>query len=377
MKLDWKTCFRIGVTFLALFLIVSYRDNLWELFTTISSATAPLIIGGVIAYVANILMSFYEKHYFPKSNKKQVLKTRRPVCLIGAFATVILAIVLIISLVVPQLISCASIIIDGLPAFFERAVAFLQEKNIPTSEITDKLYSIDWQSKIRQIIELVVSGAGDVFDAVIGTVSSVFSGLITAFIAIIFSAYLLASKEKLISQGKKIVKIFVKKGDITDKATHIINVMNSCFRNYIIGQCTEAVILGVLCTLGMLILRLPYATMIGPLIAFTALIPIAGAYIGAFAGAFMILTVSPAKALIFLVFLIVLQQFEGNIIYPKVVGASIGLPGIWVLAAVTVGGGVMGILGMLLGVPLAATAYHLLKEVTKENEKTEEIIIDN
>ena len=146
------------------------------------------------------------------------------------------------------------------------------------------------------------------------------------------------------------------------KIEHVAKVLDHCFHRYIVGQCTEAVILGLLCTLGMSILRLPYATMISALIAFTALIPIAGAYIGAGVGAFLILMVSPIQALTFLIFIVVLQQLEGNLIYPKVVGDSIGLPGIWVLAAVTVGGGVLGIGGMLLGVPLAAAAYQLVQE---------------
>jgi len=139
-------------------------------------------------------------------------------------------------------------------------------------------------------------------------------------------------------------------------------VLNETFHKFIVGQCTEAVILGVLCTLGMLIFRLPYATMIGALVAFTSLIPIAGAYIGAGVGAFMIMTVSPMSALGFLIFLVILQQIEGNIIYPKVVGTSIGLPGLWVLASITVGGGLAGITGMLLGVPLTAALYRVLRE---------------
>ena len=137
---------------------------------------------------------------------------------------------------------------------------------------------------------------------------------------------------------------------------------DDCFHRYIVGQCTEAVILGVLCTVGMLIFRFPYAPMIGALIGFTALIPVAGAYIGAAVGAIMILTVSPLKALLFLVFIVVLQQLEGNLIYPKVVGKSIGLPAIWVLAAITVGGSLMGIAGMLISVPITAALYRLLKE---------------
>ena len=146
------------------------------------------------------------------------------------------------------------------------------------------------------------------------------------------------------------------------KIHYVLHTLNDCFHKYIVGQCTEAVILGALCTIGMLILQLPYATMIGAFIAFTALIPVAGAYIGAIVGAFMIFTESPFKAIVFLIFIIVLQQFEGNIIYPRVVGSSMGLPAMWVLAAVTVGGGVMGIPGMLLGVPLAAALYRFVRE---------------
>ena len=151
------------------------------------------------------------------------------------------------------------------------------------------------------------------------------------------------------------------KESVMNKIKYVLSILNDCFRRYIIGQCTEAVILGVLCTVGMLILGLPYATMIGAFIAFTALIPIAGAYIGAGVGAFMIVMVSPIKALVFLIFIVVLQQLEGNLIYPRVVGSSIGLPGIWVLAAITIGGGVMGVGGMLLGVPIAATIYRIIK----------------
>ena len=154
------------------------------------------------------------------------------------------------------------------------------------------------------------------------------------------------------------------------KITNVIDVIHNSFRNYIVGQCMEAVILGVLCILGMSILKLPYASMIGTLVGFTALIPVAGAYIGAVVGAFMIFTVSPIQAVIFVVFLVILQQLEGNLIYPKVVGSSIGLPGIWVLAAVTIGGGIMGVGGMLLGVPLTAAAYQLIKnDVKKRNAR--------
>lgn len=198
-------------------------------------------------------------------------------------------------------------------------------------------------------------------DVVVNVVSRVFSGIVTGLLAIIFSLYLLIGKDKLSSQCERVMKRYMKK-TWYEKTVYVLRILNDCFGKYIVGQCTEAVILGLLCTLGMLIFRFPYATMIGALIAFTALIPVAGAYIGGAIGAFMVLTVSPVKAVLFVVFLVILQQIEGNLIYPRVVGSSIGLPGIWVLAAVTVGGGVMGIFGMLLGVPIAAAIYRMLRD---------------
>ncbi len=375
MKLDWKTCFRAGITLLALFLIISYRSQILDYGLLLLSAAAPLIIGAVIAYPVNILMSFYERHYFPKSQKALVLKSKRVVSLVLSYLTLVLIVVLVFSLVIPQFVSCIGVLIEAIPKYIPKAIEKLNEYNIPTDDIVSKLKDVDWQARIRQVIELFSSGVGDAMETVIGTVSSVFSGIVTALIAVIFSVYVLLQKNNIQRQIDKISKRYLKPV-VTEKINHILSVMDDCFHKYIIGQCTEAVILGALCTVGMLILRLPYATMVGPLVALTALIPVAGAYIGAFVGAFMILTVSPSKAIIFLIFLVILQQFEGNIIYPKVVGSSIKLPAIWVLAAVTVGGGLFGILGMLIGVPLAATAYRLIKEdVNKATAVSEQVDI--
>ena len=207
---------------------------------------------------------------------------------------------------------------------------------------------------------MLTQGVGGAVNVIVSAVSSVISGVVTFFMALIFSIYLLLGKEKLGGQLNKLMEKYLKK-PVERRVRYVVGIVNDCFHRYIVGQCTEAVILGVLCMLGMLLIRLPYATMIGALVGFTALIPVAGAYIGAFVGAFMIVTVSPVKALIFLVFIVVLQQLEGNLIYPRVVGSSLGLPAIWVLAAVTVGGGVLGIPGMLLGVPLTAAAYRLIR----------------
>ena len=361
VKVEWKTCFRVGISAFLLFLAITYWGAACKLAGTAIGAAAPLIIGAVIAYLVNILMARYEKWFFPRSQRKFVRVIRRPLCMTAAFVTLVAIVALVVALIVPQLYSCVMLLLAKVPPFIREVIAWLDKYDLLSEEYLSQLKDIDWKSRLGQIFDIVTSGVGSVMDVVITTVTSLFSGVVTAVISIIFSIYILASKERL---GMQILRLMrrVMNEKWYGRSFHLLNVVNDSFRGYIVGQCTEAVILGVLCALGMWILQLPYAAMIGALVAFTALIPVAGGYIGAGVGAFMILTESPIKALIFLVFILVLQQLEGNLIYPKVVGSSIGLPGIWVLAAVTVGGGVMGITGMLIGVPIAAAAYKLLGE---------------
>ncbi|MBQ8837561.1 MAG: AI-2E family transporter [Clostridia bacterium] len=361
MKIEWKTCFKICASVFALYLCIHFFPNFASLCSALFGAAAPLLIGCVVAYIVNILMSFYERHYFPRAKKRFLINGRRPVCMAAAFVTVIAVIVLVFVLIIPQLSACVQLLLAKLPDALKTLVTWIEALNILPEDIINFLLSIDWQSKISQIASTVTSGIGNVMNVVISAVSTVFSGVVTAFLSIIFAIYLLLGKDKICGQIKRVANRYVKK-TWYDKAMHVLAAANDSFHKYIVGQCTEAVILGVLCALGMLILRLPYAAMIGALIAFTALIPVAGAYIGGGIGAFMIFTVSPIKAVVFVIFLVILQQFEGNVIYPRVVGSSMGLPAIWVLTAVTIGGGIMGIAGMLLGVPVAATAYRLLKE---------------
>lgn len=361
MKLEWKTCLKVGVTVLLLYLCITYWSAISGLISAIFSAALPLILGSVIAYVINILMSFYEKHYFPKSTKSGVIKSRRPVCMIGAFVTLVLIVAALGALVVPELVSCGEVLVAKVPGALDTLVAWVEKNEIVSEELIATLQQIDWEETLNQLLSLLSTGASDIMGTAVNILSSFVSGIVTFVLALIFSLYVLTGKEKLGVQFDKLMKRYMKE-KVYDKTKYVLSVVNDCFHRYIVGQCTEAVILGVLCALGMMILRLPYAGMIGALIAFTALIPVAGAYIGAGVGAFMILTESPMQALIFLIFIVVLQQVEGNVIYPRVVGSSMGLPAIWVLAAVTIGGGVMGILGMLLGVPIAAALYRLIKE---------------
>lgn len=371
MKIEWKSCIKIAASAFVLFLCVTY----WPAFTgfvgTLVGAAAPLIIGCVVAYVVNILMSFYERHYFPKTEKAGLIKSRRPICMLAAFVTLVAIVVLLGKLVVPELVACVELLVAKIPGSVNGLSAWLREIGLISEDTLNSLREINWQEKLQQIISALTTGLGNVMGTAVNMVSTVFSGVVTALFAFIFSIYLLTGKETLSSQFDRIMKRYMKQRHYS-RTKYVLSVLNDCFHKYIVGQCTEAVILGALCMVGMLILGFPYATMTGAVIAFTALIPVAGGYIGAAVGAFMIMTVSPVKALLFLVYIAVLQQIEGNLIYPKVVGSSMGLPAIWVLAAVTIGGGVMGITGMLIGVPLAATVYRLLREDVSRIPQREE-----
>lgn len=372
VKLSWNTCLKVGVSVFALYLCVHFWPAAAKLLAALLRAATPLLVGAAVAFILNIPMSAFERRFFPKSRRRFVQKIRRPVCMIAAVIAVLAIMFLIGWLIVPQLVSCVQLIIEQVPDFLDDMVQKAKTLGVFSPETIGMLEKIDWPSKIGEIVGVITSGIGSVAEVVVNTVSSVFSGVVTAVLSIIFSMYLLLGKDKLKRQYHTLAKRYFKER-WTKKIDYVAFIVNESFHDYIVGQCLEAVILGALCMLGMWILRLPYAPMVGALIAFTALIPVAGAFIGGAVGAFLILMVSPVQALVFVIFLVVLQQLEGNIIYPKVVGTSLGLPAIWVLAAVTVGGGVMGILGMLLGVPLTAAAYRILREdIHKNDPKPEE-----
>ena len=371
MKIEWKTCAKIVISLFALFLAITYWKTVSGFIGMVFGAAAPLFIGAAVAYVVNILMSFYERRFFGKTKNKKLLKIKRPLCMIIAFITLVAVLAIVVWLVLPQFVSAIMLVVDYIPEAVNWIVEQLEKLEYVPQDIIDMLVSIDWNSQIEKIIKAVTSGVGNVMGVVISTVSTVLGGIVTAFLSLIFAIYILLDKEKLENQADKIAKKYLKQSWY-EKLRYVLYTFSDSFHKYIVGQCTEAVILGGLCAIGMGILGLPYATMIGALVAFTALIPVAGAFIGGGVGAFMILMVNPIQALIFIVYLVVLQQLEGNIIYPKVVGSSMGLPAIWVLAAVTIGGGVMGVMGMLIGVPIAATAYRIIRNDV--NGKTEEEI---
>ncbi len=382
VKQDFKKMLGFAGALILVFLVIRYWDNLEGAIAVAISAGAPLIIGCAMAYVINILMRFYENWYDKLFKVKIALKVKRIVCLILAFLSLFGIVALIVNLVLPELINCIASFIRLIPGALQTVVDIVGEEQILSMfpELKNGFDFANISTQVEQLLKTILGGVGGAVDSIVSAVTSVVSVVVNIVIGLIFSLYVLLDKEGLGRRCKTVITTYCSK--ISDKIFYVLDVLDDSFHSFIVGQCIEAVVLGVMCIIGMLIFRFPYAVMIGVFIGFTALIPIAGAYLGAAVGAIMILTVSPLQAVQFLIFIVILQQIEGNLIYPKVVGESIGLPGIWVLTAITIGGGVLGIGGMLIAVPLFAAGYRLLKEDVikrapeEEREKVEDIFVD-
>ena len=362
MKLTWKTCLRAGVTVFAVFLCIHYWATLSGLLSLAVGAARPLVLGCVLAFVLNIPMGAFERLYFPGSDRPAVVRSRRPVCLCLSLLSVAVILAVVLRLIVPELIACVSLLIPACQGLLSQARELLSQVTWLPADLVESLRSLmSWPQLMAQMQDFALSELSNVANLATALVSAVFSGAANAVLSLILAIYILLGKERLGRQFKALGRRYVKR-EWVNGLRHVLGVLHDCFHAYIVGQCTEAVILGCLCGAGMLLFRFPYAAAVGATVGVTALIPVAGAYIGGAVGFLLIFTVSPLQALLFILYLLILQQLEGNIIYPKVVGTSMGLPGIWVLCAVIVGGGVWGIPGMALGVPLAASAYRLVKE---------------
>ena len=360
MKIEWKSCFKVCVSIFLLYICILYWQPIAGFVFSLLGAAVPLLLGGAVAFLLNILMEKFEKIYFPKSQKKAVLKTRRPICILLAVVALLAIVVLVGWLVIPEFTDAVILLFEKLPDAINSAIDWIDARHLLPENVLTYLDNVNWDSIFDEMIGMIKNYGGDALSFIISTVSSLFTWIVNIFVALIFAVYILLNKEKLLSQSNRLMNRFISE-KWCHKIRYVLRVLNDCFRRYTVGQSVEALILGVLCCIFMLIFGFPYATMISACIAFTALIPVAGAYIGGAVGFVMIMTESPAKAFLFVLFLVILQQLEGNLIYPRVVGSSMGLPGIWVLAAVVVGGGVAGILGMLLGVPLAAALYRMIR----------------
>lgn len=325
----------------------------------------PFLLGGGIAFVLNVPMNFLEKKIFSNRHTKDskiAKRVSRPVSLVLTIAIVLGVLILVMFVVIPELTNTIMSLGKTLQTFIPEAQSFLEDLFRDNSEIRAWLEGLNLNAGklIESAVEFVRSGASDVVDSTFSAIGSIVSGVTTFVIAFVFACYVLLQKEKLRVQIRKIMDAFMPEKRVV-WVMEVCSLTYKSFSSFLTGQCVEALILGSMFFIVMSIINLPYALLVGVLIAFTALIPIFGAFIGCFIGAFLILMVDPMKALVFIIVFLVLQQIEGNLIYPKVVGSSVGLPSIWVLAAVTIGGNLMGIVGMLIFIPITSVIYTLFR----------------
>lgn len=357
-KKPWLYLAAVAVVLLAL----KYSDALLGGIRLLFSLLVPLLLGCGVAYVLNILVAKLESLPPLRDPQSKLYPVRRALSITGALVGILLVITLLFGIIIPQLVDAFRVMLINVPPAVNEFLAWLDSLDItlPQLEAWLRSLNLNWPDLLQKATTYLTSGVGNMFTSAFGLLSSLGGIVMQVVIAVIFALYLLAGKERLGRQFHAVAETYLPPR-VCRTLWYVLATAHDTFTKFFVGQFTEAIVIGVLCTLGMWLFRLPYATMIGTLVGATALLPVVGAYLGAAVGAFMILTVNPLQALGFLVFIAILQQLEGNLIYPRVVGTSIGLPGIWVLTAVTVGGGIGGIAGMLLAVPVTATLYRLLR----------------
>lgn len=363
--------------FTALLVVALWKfDVVLGVLKTIGQIIFPFILGGAIVFVINVPMSFLEKKIFEniKKENKAARKLARPVSLLLTIVLVVGVIALVMIGVIPQLTKTMGSLMINITDFIPQIKIWIRDFFHDNREIMNLVDQVQFKpdQAIRWGISLLGNGAGNMMNTTVSAVGSVVSGLATFFIAFSFACYVLFQKEKLHVQVRKVLFAFLPKQK-ADAFLKVCSLTYRTFANFLTGQCLEAVILGCMFVVTLSILRMPYALLIGVLIAFTALIPIFGAFIGCAVGSFLIFMVSPKQAIIFIIVFLVLQQIEGNLIYPHVVGESVGLPSIWVLAAVTIGGNLMGIVGMLVFIPLLSVVYTIFRKVVYQRLKKRHI----
>ena len=365
------------IVFTALLVVALWKfDVVLDVLKTIGQIIFPFILGGAIVFVINVPMSFLEKKIFEnvKKENKAVRKLARPVSLLLTIVLVVGVIALVMIGVISQLTKTMGSLMINITDFIPQIKIWIRDFFHDNREIMKLVDQVQFNpdQAIRWGISLLGNGAGNMMNTTVSAVGSVVSGLATFFIAFSFACYVLFQKEKLHVQVRKVLFAFLPKQK-ADAFLKVCSLTYRTFANFLTGQCLEAVILGCMFVVTLSILRMPYALLIGVLIAFTALIPIFGAFIGCAVGSFLIFMVSPKQAIIFIIVFLVLQQIEGNLIYPHVVGESVGLPSIWVLAAVTIGGNLMGIVGMLVFIPLLSVVYTIFRKVVYQRLKKRHI----
>lgn len=364
-------------------LAVIYSEKIFSGTAFLVGILKPFIYGGALAFVLNIPMRLIEEKLLERWKGKMAKKLKRPLSIMFSIVLIVLVLAAAVGMVLPQMGASVSEIGKKVPVFMEQmALEFehLAQKEPVLADWADRLESMEvkWDEVLENVIYFLRNGAGNMLGSTFSMAGSIISGVVSMAVAFAFALYILSQKERLSGQGRRIIAAYlpVRTGD---RILEICSLLYKNFRSFITGQCLEAVILGTMFVVSMSIFHMPYALVVGVLIAVTALIPIVGAFIGCVVGVFLIMINNPLQALWFAVLFLVLQQIEGNLIYPRVVGNSVGLPSIWVLMAVSVGGSLFGVIGMLVFIPLLSTCYALLKEgVNKRNAlKARNDIVDN
>lgn len=377
MKFTKNQFIWLAVLFFSCFLIYTYWETVVSICNTIYVASQPFLVGAGIAFVVNILMSFYEKLLVKFIPFGFITKIKRPIALLAALGTIGLVFTWVVFTVLPDLIDSINTLISQDRSAINNLINWLL-KNKSLQKIIQDFGGVTQVRELinsysAQLLQQIMNG----LTSILTSLTSLPSTLINLFISIVFSCYVLAGKEKLGNQVNRLVDVYL--GRYGKTFHYVVAILNNRFRNFFVYQSIEACILGTLCYIGMLIFNFPYAATISILIGFSAMIPVVGAYIGVTIGTILIMTHSVTLALLFVAYVVILQQFEGNLIYPYVVGGSTGLPGIWVIFAITIGSALGGILGMLVSVPVAATLYQIVKDnvVRREEAKAANVIENN
>lgn len=368
-KLNYRKILEIVILGIICYWGLNHYEMIFKSISKLISVIMPFILGFIIAFILNVLMIRVEKvlNKFFTTNKFQIIK--RIASIILSILILLGVLLLVVKLVIPEILNAIKLIAASLPEVFETLEKWSKGDSGISLQLKSFFDTVDVQSLTSEFSEFAKIGFTGVLGSTVDILSMFVNGIFNIIVGFVFAIYILMSKETLKRQTRKLLSTCLPP-KITNKIIEIATISRTTFTNFIIGQTIEAIILGSLCALGMKIFGFPYAPMVGTLVGITAFIPIIGAFIGGGIGAFMIMTVDPMQALLFIIYLVILQQIEGDLIYPRVVGSSVGLPSIWVLFAVTVGGGLWGIVGVLFSVPTLSVIYLLLKEYINNHSKS-------
>lgn len=378
LEINKKTLLRIFLYVcgcILLYWLLHETERVQSFFGTVSGVVAPFVFGGVLAFILNVPMRAIETGMLKRINKKGL---KRLVSVILTFIAMLLVVALVFWLLIPQIVATVNSLLPSLYDFLTKAEAFVKDLLSDNPQLMDWLTAntnfenISWASMVEKALSVVGNSVSTIVSGAISAIGSIFSGLFNAIIAIVFSIYCLFQKETLARQGRKLLYAFLQERT-ADRIVRILRLTNSTFSNFLSGQCVEVCILGTLFAISMAIFRMPYIPLISVLIAVTAFIPIVGAWTGCILGAFLILVKDPMLAVWFVIMFLVIQQVENSMIYPRVVGTSVGLSGMWVLVAVSIGGELMGVLGMFLMIPVVSVLYTLVQELTNKKLRSSTI----